>query len=166
MYFCFEKYSSDCCILYISGKLQKTEIPSKIKLCSEDWQPENGLVTAALKIRRKIIEQFYHNSIEEMYGHSSNGTSKSTWFRILWRCTYVYELRTIELWSSSLKKKKWSVLLWTLSYSCKYLIVQYLSVSCDNSMVCWEEIIVNWDLFLLKPFPQICITYRIHDYPC
>ena len=56
----------------------KTEIPAKVKLCSEDWQPENGLVTAALKIRRKMIEQFYQNSIEEMYGQNSNGTSKST----------------------------------------------------------------------------------------
>lgn len=60
------------------SKLAKTEIPTKVKLCTEDWQPESGLVTAAFKIRRKIIEQFYQNSIEEMYNADLNGTSKST----------------------------------------------------------------------------------------
>lgn len=56
----------------------RSEIPTKVKLCSKEWQPETGLVTAAFKIRRKTIEQFYQSSIEEMYGGNSNGTSKST----------------------------------------------------------------------------------------
>ncbi|XP_055929424.1 long-chain-fatty-acid--CoA ligase 4-like isoform X3 [Argiope bruennichi] len=60
------------------SKLMRTEIPTKVKLCSEEWQPESGLVTAAFKIRRKFIEQFYQNSIDEMYNSSLNGTSKST----------------------------------------------------------------------------------------
>lgn len=62
------------------SKLMRTEIPTKVKLVSEDWQPETGLVTAAFKIRRKYIEQFYQNSIDEMYSieTSTNGTSKST----------------------------------------------------------------------------------------
>ncbi|KAG8198271.1 hypothetical protein JTE90_021526 [Oedothorax gibbosus] len=59
-------------------KLMRTEIPTKIKLCAKEWQPETGLVTAAFKIRRKCIEQFYQSSIEEMYGSSLNGSSKST----------------------------------------------------------------------------------------
>lgn len=56
----------------------RTEIPTKVKLCAEEWQPENGLVTAAFKIRRKIIEEFYQNSIDEMYNPNVNGNSKST----------------------------------------------------------------------------------------
>jgi len=60
------------------SKLMRTEIPTKVKLCSEEWQPESGLVTAAFKIRRKYIEQFYQNSIDEMYNPNTNGTSKST----------------------------------------------------------------------------------------
>ncbi|CAN7983478.1 unnamed protein product [Ixodes hexagonus] len=47
--------------------LQKTEIPAKIKLCAEDWQPDTGLVTAAYKIRRREIYNFYRNEINEMY---------------------------------------------------------------------------------------------------
>lgn len=60
------------------SKLMRTEIPTKVKLCSEEWQPETGLVTAAFKIRRKMIEQYYQNSIDEMYNPNTNGTSKST----------------------------------------------------------------------------------------
>jgi len=61
-----------------NSKLMRTEIPTKVKLCSEDWLPETGLVTAAFKIRRKIIEQFYQNYIDEMYNPNFKNTSKST----------------------------------------------------------------------------------------
>jgi long-chain acyl-CoA synthetase len=52
----------------IKSNLQKIEIPSKIKLCCEEWVPESGLVTAALKIRRKKIQEFYLTDIYLMYG--------------------------------------------------------------------------------------------------
>ena len=48
-------------------QLSKREIPAKIKLCSDEWTPDSGLVTAALKLRRKNIEQFYKNEIEKLY---------------------------------------------------------------------------------------------------
>lgn len=38
-----------------------------MKLCHEDWQPDTGLVTAAYKIRRKKIQQFYQQDIDELY---------------------------------------------------------------------------------------------------
>ncbi|XP_054709782.1 long-chain-fatty-acid--CoA ligase 4-like isoform X2 [Uloborus diversus] len=60
------------------SKLMRTEIPTKVTLCPEEWQPETGLVTAAFKIRRKMIEQYYQKSIDEMYNPTLNGTSKST----------------------------------------------------------------------------------------
>ena len=50
-----------------SSKLLKVEIPTKIKLCSEEWLPDNELVTAALKLRRKNIQEFYEKDINHMY---------------------------------------------------------------------------------------------------
>ncbi|CAG2181982.1 unnamed protein product, partial [Oppiella nova] len=38
-----------------TGKLHKMEIPLKIMLCPQEWTTGNGLVTPALKIRRKNI---------------------------------------------------------------------------------------------------------------
>ncbi|CAG2118634.1 unnamed protein product, partial [Medioppia subpectinata] len=51
------------------SKLHKVEIPNKIKLCSEEWLPENNLVTSALKLRRKNIQDFYQKDIHLMYGN-------------------------------------------------------------------------------------------------
>lgn len=48
--------------------LQKTEIPTKYKLCHEEWLPDTGLVTAAMKIRRKKIQTFYQKDINYLYG--------------------------------------------------------------------------------------------------
>lgn len=56
--------------------LLRTEIPSEIKLCDEEWVPDTGLVTAALKIRRKQIQDYYQSDILSMYGR--NTSSKST----------------------------------------------------------------------------------------
>lgn len=56
--------------------LQRVELPSQIKLCSEDWLPDNGLVTASLKVRRKQIEEFYKQDIVRLY--TSPASSKST----------------------------------------------------------------------------------------
>lgn len=47
----------------------------QIKLCTEEWVPDSGLVTAAFKIRRKQIQQFYQADIDDMY--SPVGSSKS-----------------------------------------------------------------------------------------
>lgn len=51
-----------------SAGLQRTEIPTKYKLCHEEWLPDAGLVTAAMKIRRKNIQLFYQNDINNLYG--------------------------------------------------------------------------------------------------
>ena len=47
--------------------LQRTEIPGEIKLCSEIWMPDNGLVTASFKVRRKQIQDFYKQDIIRLY---------------------------------------------------------------------------------------------------
>jgi long-chain acyl-CoA synthetase len=47
--------------------LMGAEIPQKIRLLPEQWTPDNGLVTAALKIRRKQVTEFYATQIKEMF---------------------------------------------------------------------------------------------------
>ena len=49
------------------SNLHRSETPDKIKLCTEIWTPDSGLVTAALKIRRKQIVDFYADDIKKMY---------------------------------------------------------------------------------------------------
>ena len=48
--------------------LNRMEIPTKIKICSEEWTPDSGLVTAAFKIRRKDIQNYYKADINRLYG--------------------------------------------------------------------------------------------------
>ncbi|XP_002163162.2 long-chain-fatty-acid--CoA ligase 4 isoform X1 [Hydra vulgaris] len=57
----------DINVLSIKNGLNKTEQPAKVKLCTENWLPENDLVTAAFKLKRKSIEKFYQRDIEMMY---------------------------------------------------------------------------------------------------
>jgi long-chain acyl-CoA synthetase len=51
-----------------SVRLNRMEIPTKVKLCSEEWTTTNTLVTPALKIRRKNIQKFYELDIDRIYG--------------------------------------------------------------------------------------------------
>ncbi|RWS00501.1 long chain fatty acid CoA ligase-like protein, partial [Dinothrombium tinctorium] len=59
-------------ITAIEAGLMKYEIPQKVKLCEEEWTPENGLITAAMKVRRKQIQEFYANDIKAMYSTDIN----------------------------------------------------------------------------------------------
>ena len=56
------------------AKLHKMETPTKVILCPEDWSPDSGLVTAAMKIRRRNIQEYYKRDINQIYG-ISNGSS-------------------------------------------------------------------------------------------
>lgn len=49
------------------SNLHRSETPDKIKLCAEVWTPDTGLVTAAFKIRRKQIVDYYADDIKKMY---------------------------------------------------------------------------------------------------
>jgi len=64
----------------MNANLQRNEIPTKIMLVAEDWTPDSGLVTAALKLRRKNIQEKYQNEISKMYGvkiQLANGVKNS-----------------------------------------------------------------------------------------
>ena len=49
------------------GRLSKLEIPQAVKLVSEVWTPDTGLVTAALKLKRKNIQDHYQKLIDVMF---------------------------------------------------------------------------------------------------
>ncbi|KAL1447983.1 hypothetical protein MTO96_006553 [Rhipicephalus appendiculatus] len=51
-----------------SGKLQRSEVPLKVKLCADKWGPDKGRVTASFKICRKPLEEFYKSDIRALYG--------------------------------------------------------------------------------------------------
>ncbi|KAK6775684.1 hypothetical protein RDI58_026685 [Solanum bulbocastanum] len=48
-------------------RLEKFEIPAKIKLLSEAWTPESGLVTAALKLKRDVIKKAFSQELAQLY---------------------------------------------------------------------------------------------------
>lgn len=52
----------------VTSKLEKFEVPQKIRLSSEAWTPETGLVTDAFKLKRKELKQHYIKDIERLYG--------------------------------------------------------------------------------------------------
>ena len=48
-------------------KLERFEMPGAVKLCSEQWSPDMGLVTAAFKLKRKAVQERYQHEINRMY---------------------------------------------------------------------------------------------------
>ena len=51
----------------IKCRLEKFEVPQAVKLVPEIWTPDMGLVTAALKLKRKNIQDHYQLLIDRMY---------------------------------------------------------------------------------------------------
>ncbi|CAG0902475.1 unnamed protein product, partial [Darwinula stevensoni] len=72
---CLEKKIEDAVLKEIQNhgkksRLERFEVPQAMKLCSEIWSPDMGLVTAAFKLRRKPIQDRYQDDINRMYGAS------------------------------------------------------------------------------------------------
>ena len=64
-----------CEVLWEYGRemgLEKFEVPKKITLVLDEWTPQSGLVTAAMKLKRKEIEKYYLKEIQSMYNKSFN----------------------------------------------------------------------------------------------
>lgn len=49
------------------ARLEKFEIPAKIKVLSEPWTPESGLVTAAHKLKREAIRKVFCDELSMLY---------------------------------------------------------------------------------------------------
>jgi len=47
--------------------LKNFEIPVALKMCKELWLPESGLVTAAFKLKRKALQDFYQRDLDGLY---------------------------------------------------------------------------------------------------
>ncbi|PAV71130.1 hypothetical protein WR25_07331 isoform C [Diploscapter pachys] len=52
---------------HASGKLERGETPQKIFIVHEPWTPASGLLTEALKLKRKNIENTYKKELQAMY---------------------------------------------------------------------------------------------------
>lgn len=50
-----------------SAKLDKFEMPAKIKLLPDSWTPESGLVTAALKLKREQVKAKFKDELQKLY---------------------------------------------------------------------------------------------------
>ncbi|KRX15775.1 Long-chain-fatty-acid--CoA ligase 4, partial [Trichinella nelsoni] len=52
---------------FFAERLEKFEIPSVIYLCKENWTSQMGLLTEAMKLKRKAIADYYSEQIEAVY---------------------------------------------------------------------------------------------------
>eukprot|EP01101_Sappina_pedata_P005469 TRINITY_DN2514_c1_g1_i1.p2 TRINITY_DN2514_c1_g1~~TRINITY_DN2514_c1_g1_i1.p2 ORF type:complete len:705 (+),score=362.34 TRINITY_DN2514_c1_g1_i1:25-2139(+) len=50
-----------------SSKMKSFEIPRAVHLCTEEWTPANGMLTAAMKLKRQNITAEFDSAIKEMY---------------------------------------------------------------------------------------------------
>lgn len=50
-----------------AAKLDKFELPAKIKLLPDPWTPESGLVTAALKLKREQVKAKFKGELDKLY---------------------------------------------------------------------------------------------------
>ena len=55
----------------------RKEIPTRITLCKEEWTPDN-LLTAAMKMKRKQVNEYYHEQIKQMFSEVQDGNTSST----------------------------------------------------------------------------------------
>ncbi|VDK77198.1 unnamed protein product [Litomosoides sigmodontis] len=56
----------------IKNRLLKNELPAKIYLCDEIWTSESGLLTEAMKLKRRQIKEKYEQVIAQLYRDDSN----------------------------------------------------------------------------------------------
>ena len=54
-----------------SDGLHRRETPVKIHLCAEEWLPDNELLTAAFKLKRRQVNDRYKSQIESMFAQLS-----------------------------------------------------------------------------------------------
>lgn len=54
----------------LKNGLKKAEIPTKIRILSDEWTIDNGMLTAAMKLKRSQIKARYNQLIEELFNDS------------------------------------------------------------------------------------------------
>ena len=63
---------------HISGALERFEVPQGLVLAPEPWTPANGLVTAAMKNKRKPIQVRYQDQIDKVYRQIAKNARRGT----------------------------------------------------------------------------------------
>jgi len=51
------------------SRLEKFEIPGAVTLTNIEWTPDTGLTTAAMKLKRKPLQDYYKEDLARMYGN-------------------------------------------------------------------------------------------------
>merc|ERR1712112_14827 len=59
-------------------RLEKFEIPRAVFLVSDVWTPESGLLTAAMKLKRKALETAFSAEIVGMYSGLENNNNNNS----------------------------------------------------------------------------------------
>nr|XP_027203699.1 long-chain-fatty-acid--CoA ligase 4-like [Dermatophagoides pteronyssinus] len=60
----------------LKNGLKKAEIPTKIQILSDEWTPDNGMLTAAMKLKRSMIKTKYSSIIEELFHDPEKDTKQ------------------------------------------------------------------------------------------
>ena len=56
-------------------ELKPKEIPLYITLVKEEWNQDNNLLTAAMKMKRKQVNDFYRKDIQRMFQLTNNDSN-------------------------------------------------------------------------------------------
>ncbi len=54
----------------LNRNLARYEQLKKVILVAEEFSPENGILTASMKLRRRAVEERYRSQIEKMYAEA------------------------------------------------------------------------------------------------
>lgn len=82
----FEQLCADPDVIrHVLGHIQHTsnklgfptkEIPAKIALVKEEWTQDNNLLTAAFKLKRREVNEYYRDQIKQMFAQPATGESR------------------------------------------------------------------------------------------
>lgn len=68
----------------VRAELKSKEIPVRIKLTSYEWTPDNNLLTAAFKLKRKKVYEYYKEEIDSMFNSIKPQWSHTEWKSFFW----------------------------------------------------------------------------------
>jgi len=58
-------------------RLERFEIPRTVHLVCDAWTPESGLLTAAMKLKRKSLQSLFSDEIVKLYGGDADGDNNN-----------------------------------------------------------------------------------------
>ncbi|KPI82572.1 putative fatty acyl synthetase 1 [Leptomonas seymouri] len=64
--FC-SKAAASMAALGQAARRKPFELPRVVRFVLEEWTPENGTLTAAMKLKRRVISERFADQIDEMF---------------------------------------------------------------------------------------------------